>query len=241
MSTAAYMIVSAVALIAPMGIVAILFRAAGDAGRGVVLGVGGLLAAWFAVTSVLGGQGLFLRLNEGGFSVFLGVSVLLVVGLIAVWLMPALRQLVDHPASRPALVAVQTYRVAGVAFLIALAAGQLPAIFAVPAGVGDFLVGLTALSVAASVRAGRRRRAVVWNVLGILDLVIAITLGLAASPGLHLLAVTPTTKALFATPLLLAPTFAVPLSIWLHVASLRGLLNREPVAPPLISQRLVSR
>jgi hypothetical protein len=43
------------------------------------------------------------------------------------------------------LVAFQFYRVLGVTFLVLYAAGQLPGIFALPAGWGDVMVGLTAL------------------------------------------------------------------------------------------------
>jgi hypothetical protein len=63
---------------------------------------------------------------------------------------------------------------------------RLPAISAVPAGAGDTLIGLLALPVAlllASPARGARRMAVAWNVLGILDLVDAVTLTALTSPG----------------------------------------------------------
>jgi hypothetical protein len=93
--------------------------------------------------------------------------------------------------------------------------------------VGPFLVpliGLTAIGAARSVRGGQVGRAVAWNLLGLLDLVVALSIGLAAAPGpLRRLAVTPSTAPLAVLPLVLIPTFLVPLSILLHVVSLRSL------------------
>jgi hypothetical protein len=43
------------------------------------------------------------------------------------------------------LIAVQTYRIGGIAFLWGMTQGILDPAFAVPAGVGDLLIGLTAI------------------------------------------------------------------------------------------------
>ncbi len=50
------------------------------------------------------------------------------------------------------LIAVQVFRVVGVLFLVELQRGNLPAAFAIPAGIGDILVGITAPIVAFSLR-----------------------------------------------------------------------------------------
>jgi hypothetical protein len=123
----------------------------------------------------------------------------------------------------PALVALQAYRVVGGSFLLLLLLHRLPAVFAAPAGIGDVLIGVTAIPVAASLGAGRRWRAVTWNLLGLLDLIVAVTLGVLASPALHLFTGGPSINALTQAPVALVPTFMVPLSILLHVASLRSL------------------
>ena len=76
------------------------------------------------------------------------------------------------------LVGVQVYRIVGGVFLIALAQGDVPAEFALPAGIGDVLVGLAAPFVAAKLAAGGIERAwgwvAGWCVLGLLDLVVAV-------------------------------------------------------------------
>ena len=68
------------------------------------------------------------------------------------------------------LVALQFSRVLGVTFLVLYAVGQLPGIFALPAGCGDVMVGLAALMV--GVRAARNEDdhlVTLWNWLGIND------------------------------------------------------------------------
>ncbi len=137
------------------------------------------------------------------------------------------------------LVGLQVYRVFGSAFLTGWLAGNLPAISAVPAAAGDTLVGLLALPVAlllASPARGARGVAVAWNVLGILDLVDAVTLNGLTTPG-GLQIVPDRVDLVAAFPLVLIPAFGVPLSVMLHSLSLRQLrrLGRRNVTglPPL--------
>jgi len=128
------------------------------------------------------------------------------------------------------LVGLQVYRIFGGAFLVQLALGRLSAVFALPAGIGDILVGLLALPAARylSRNADRGRAvAVMWNVLGILDLVVAITMGFLTSTGrLQALGVAVPSGGL-AYPLVMIPAFAVPLSLILHGVSLWQLKRRS--------------
>ncbi len=113
------------------------------------------------------------------------------------------------------LVAIQGLRVAGGALLGASVQGLLPAAFAIPAGLGDCFVGMTALVVAVYVYKRRPRwttLARVWNYLGILDLVVAGVLGFLNSP-----------LRLSRFPLVVIPALLVPLAYTLHLYSLRVL------------------
>lgn len=125
------------------------------------------------------------------------------------------------------LIGLQVYRVLGGVFLVRWAAGQLPGEFALPAGTGDMLVGLLALPVAFYVhsRAGGSRAAgVAWNILGIFDLTLALTMGALTSPGpAQLLAFDRPNTGVGTYPLAMIPAFAVPLSLMLHALSLRQL------------------
>jgi len=109
-------------------------------------------------------------------------------------------------------------------FIALYAYGVLPGLFAWPAGLGDMAIGATAPLVVLALRrqpafaVGRLFR--VWNLLGILDLVVAVSLGALSSVlGIGISAGI-TTFPMGELPLVLVPTFLVPLFVMLHLASL---------------------
>jgi hypothetical protein len=129
------------------------------------------------------------------------------------------------------LVAVQLYRVFGAVWLVGALRGTLPSVFGWPAGIGDVLTGLFALPAAIAVATGTaqgRRAAIAWNIFGLADLAVAVTLGLITSPGLFQLIV-PNVQSIGAGayPNVLTPAFVVPSSILLHALSLRQLRRRN--------------
>jgi hypothetical protein len=117
------------------------------------------------------------------------------------------------------LALAQTFRVVGIVFVILYFLGALPGAFALPAGWGDFAIGITAPVVAWSwKRPFPKRTFIVWNVLGSLDLVNAVTLGvLASSSSVGILAGDVTTRLMGQFPLSLIPTFFVPLLLIFHL------------------------
>lgn len=146
---------------------------------------------------------------------------------------PAVSRVLAQPDALLRLTVPHVFRlVAGVAFLVAMALGQLPAVFALPAGLGDVAIGVQAVFVARSLRRGRVGPAILWfNILGLADLVVALGTCYAASPtatrllpaATRLLIATPTTEAISLLPLALIPTAMVPLAAALHLISLRRL------------------
>ena len=123
------------------------------------------------------------------------------------------------------LIGVQLWRVVGAELLLGYAFHELPPSFAIPAGVGDILIGLAApfvAVVAASGAPGARRVVIGWCVAGIADLVVAVTMGVLNAPGTFgLLAGEITTAPMLELPRSLIPTFLVPLSVLLHLIVLR--------------------
>jgi hypothetical protein len=123
------------------------------------------------------------------------------------------------------LVTLQTFRVIGVVFIVAWRGGTLPWEFALPAGIGDMAIGLTAPVVASLVADQRRHaRAVlrIWNTLGVIDLVSAVTQGvLHTTSPLGVLAGPISTDAMGRYPLSVIPTFLVPLALILHYQTFR--------------------
>src|SRR6185312_16789652 len=86
-----------------------------------------------------------------------------------------------------ALVGIHSLRVLGLSFVLLYAAKRLPAPFAPVAGWGDIAVGLLAIPLALMLARGGdtvpRGLVALWNALGLLDLVAAVTLGATSSPG----------------------------------------------------------
>lgn len=123
------------------------------------------------------------------------------------------------------LIGVQTYRLLGVNFLTLERAGVLPATFAFPAGYGDILIGVTAPFVAYAYfkkKSFAKTLAILWNYIGILDLVIALGIGTLGFPRpLQVLSLTPSTEPFSLYPLALIPLFAVPISLMIHLISLK--------------------
>ena len=172
------------------------------------------------------------------------VVVPITIALLALRLSPAVRRVLAT-ASLPALIGVQLYRSIGVVFLILLSLGRLPPHFALPAGWGDIAVGLTAplvaLAVARRVRGGHTL-AVSWNVFGLLDLVVAVGMGTGflapfLAPGLG--SPVPPAAAMGVFPMVLVPTFAVPVSVLLHLLAL-GKLRREVQARSELMPKVAS-
>jgi hypothetical protein len=134
------------------------------------------------------------------------------------------------------LVALQLYRVFGGWALAAWLHGTLPGVFALPAGIGDVLTGLFAVPAAIAVATGTargRRAAFFWNVFGLVDFVVAITLGMITTPG-PLQLIVPSVSSIGAGiyPGVLTPAFVVPSSILLHALSLRQLRRLRRAEAP---------
>ncbi len=183
-----------------------------------------VLVAWFLAMVWLGLRGAFG--GTGGPPI--GLALALLVPLAVFALDTRLRGPLFEGLRRfdlAGLIALQTYRVGGVFFLVAWMAGDLPGAFALPAGLGDIAVGAAAPFVAAAVaarRPGHRALALGWNILGLADLVNALFQGVSHSPPPYgFLAGNVTTAAVTQYPLSLIPTFGVPLALILHIATFR--------------------
>src|SRR6266850_5182019 len=130
------------------------------------------------------------------------------------------------------LVALQLYRVFGSQWLAYLLHGLLPGLWALPAGTGDVLTGLFAVPAAIALATGTangRKAAILWNIFGIVDLAVAIALGMIISPGpFQLIVPNILSIGIDGYPNVLTPAFVVPGSILLHALSLRQLRRSRP-------------
>ena len=157
----------------------------------------------------------------------------LAIGMTLLSTSPDFRRLISRPEIQPGVVAVHGLRIVqGSVFVVMVPLGVLPAIFALPAGMGDVLVGLGALAAVRWVSSGRWGRVIWWNLFGLFDLTTAVVLGLLTVPGLHVLQTTPTSGLLLASPLTIVPSFCVPVYVLLHLVSLRFLVASRSAARP---------
>jgi hypothetical protein len=109
--------------------------------------VGIFLAAWLGLAIGLGLNGFFGRYAALQVPGIAFAFLPLIIGYILTSVSTSLRATIDAVPPHW-MIAVQTYRILGVLFLVLFAQGSLPGVFALPAGIGDFLVGITAPLVA---------------------------------------------------------------------------------------------
>jgi len=192
--------------------------------RKVRAAVWAILLLWLVAVLILGASGIFVR-DPGAppLPIFAGVVIPLLVFLAAFWSGGKFRDFVITLDLEVAS-GIQAWRFGGLGFIALYTYGVLPGLFAWPAGLGDMAIGLTAPFIVFALRRRpdfvRSRIFAVWNLLGILDLVNAVCLGaLSAFLGIGINGEI-TTFPMAQVPLVLIPTFFVPLFIMLHIASL---------------------
>jgi hypothetical protein len=120
------------------------------------------------------------------------------------------------------LIGVQVFRVLGGVFLIRWWQGDLVAVFAIPAGVGDVVTGVCAPVAAYWWYTGKtyaRLASIACNLFGMSDLVIAVAIGASIQgPGI-------------AFPAVMILIYAVPRAFLIHSYSMIGLLSRPSKRP----------
>jgi hypothetical protein len=198
-----------------------------DAERRVAILATVVLALWAATGVALALRGSFQPRDDAspppvGFALA-GVLTVLAVSLVS---SRSLRRLLTN---QPNLCRIHLWRLLGLVFLALMVDGQVPMLWALPAGTGDLIVGATAFRMAQVVGLPNvRRTTIIWHVFGITDLIVAISLGIMTNPGpAGVFSTTPAADLLTKFPLALVPTLLVPLAFTLHVVSLWQLSGRK--------------
>ena len=177
--------------------------------------VTGLIAVWFLFA--LSASALHLFENNSN-RIGLAVAIAAVTPIVVFFLWLAASESFQRFAfslNPRILTSAQAWRMVGFTFVLLEARGALPAIFALPAGYGDMAIGATASFVAWKLANPTHRNSfILWQLLGITDLVTAVSLGTTAgliSPQ------GPSMAPMTTLPLSLIPTFLVPLFVIFHV------------------------
>lgn len=191
----------------------------------VTLGVGALLATWLAAAVATGGADVFLGRPE----VIAGVLLISVFAGVLLTRISAVHDALAAPRVLALLTLVNVWRILGIVFIALYLQHLLPAQFALPAGIGDVIIGLAAPVVAYTMwkHPARRRLPITFHALGLLDLAMAVTLGVTSAPGaLQLFTGEPNTLPMTMLPEVLIPTFLVPLGVIIHITVLRILAHQ---------------
>ena len=182
------------------------------------------LALWLGLVFLLGARGAF-----GGspgsppLPIFFGFAIPLAVFFAAYFGWGAFRAFVLGADLR-LVAAMQGWRWAGLGFLSLYAHRILPGLFALPAGLGDMAIGVTApwivLGLIRNSRFAASRRFVVWNIMGIVDLTVAVSMGTLCSGFIPGITGNVTTGPMSQLPLVLIPAYLVPIFLMMHFTAL---------------------
>jgi hypothetical protein len=189
------------------------------------------LSAWFILVVILAAtRALYYQNGLGTPGLAMAVALPIAILCVVVARVKSLRD-AFHRVPLWLLIGVHTIRLLGVSFIILYATGRLPAPFAPVAGWGDIFVGATAAPVAwLAYRRTANAQAIVWiwNVIGTLDLIAAIGLGVMSSPGpARLIFAEPSSAIMTTLPWLLIPGFLVPILMTAHIGIFIRLAKRN--------------
>jgi hypothetical protein len=130
------------------------------------------------------------------------------------------------------LVALQIFRLVGSLFILEMFRGKIPSIFALPAGIGDTIVGLTALLITIYYKDSMipKKFVVALLIMGIIDFTSAIFFGFTSQPSVVQLFAIGFNNQTNLFPTGMIPFFLVPYAIVFHTLSFINLKESKNVA-----------
>lgn len=210
-------------------------HAAGAVGNGIerkqvprlLLGFTGTMALWYALATHLA------QLNIMGFGLFPGspplIGFFFIGGALFLFALgtqiKSARQVIDRMGQEYFL-GFQSFRLLGGIFVIGGFTGQIPWIFAIPAGLGDMwagYMGYRAMKAVNTQDPDAIKKVKQANWVGLVDFGIALLTGLITSETVYQLTAHNAPNIVGAYPLVLIPSILVPLFAAAHLFSIRAL------------------
>ena len=185
-----------------------------------------MLIGWLGIAFALGVSGVYRGASDQIPTIQYGILVPILIGSMFIMRSSSVARVIEAVPQKW-LIGIQVYRALGMIFLILYGAGKMPGLFAWPAGIGDVLVGGLAPVVAIAYARGPEKNGDlvwVWNILGLIDLSVAVASGMVTAPSpIQQFAFELPNELISVFPLVLIPIYVVPLSVLLHLASLTKL------------------
>ncbi|MEH2609158.1 hypothetical protein [Bradyrhizobium sp. AZCC 1693] len=189
---------------------------------------------WTGLAAALAAANLFLGSKTVG-PVMIGTVIAspLVAAAVAASISPSVRAaLLGMPMSF--LIGLNVWRLGGGFFLLLAAEGRLAGPFPYSAGWGDIITGALALPVAWLALRGQGKALVWgWNAFGMLDLVVALALGITSANGspLQIIHAGVGSAGVQGLPWSLIPTVLVPMFLIVHAVVFAQLARKEASQP----------
>ncbi len=181
----------------------------------------GYIVVWYVLLYILNTRNTFQIRPDVPPRLLQPVVLGLVIPLLLFGLIKPLRELM-FAIPLPWIVGVQAFRIMGAVFFVLYFMGYMPAIFGIPASIGDIVVSLAALPLAYLI-SKRHPQAltwtVIWSIFGMADHLLAFSIGFLTSPG-PLRDLTPfggTNSIITLYPMVIFPTFRVPVGLFINI------------------------
>jgi len=194
--------------------------------------MGGIVLSWFIIIIALGMNSAYsVKPNEAPITLIVSFIATYTIFTLAYRGVPAVREYLLGIDMR-FLIMLSSWRMIGIGFIMLNMFAHLPTLFAYVAGIGDALTAVGAVFLAFNLmkrKEGVNKRAIYkWNTFGLLDFVIAVSLGLltrtdallAQSDGVN-------SELMMAFPMVIIPGFLVQVLSLSHIIIFLQLRNNH--------------
>jgi hypothetical protein len=194
----------------------------------------GASVAWLGGVATLTTAGALATERWGPLPPGLAPFGVLLLSLLAAWRYNGRVRAALSTLDRPTLIGLHGFRLGGVFFIVLGLQQRLAPAFAFAAGIGDVVVGLTALIISLRLALGHRvsaRSVRAWNTAGIVDLGMAVGIAILSVPGspIGVFGVEPGMRAMTTMPWILVPAAIVPALFLTHLVIARDITaTRKP-------------